>query len=55
MHDTLMTERTRSAATTPAEGRLEQRWIPVTDEHGRTHMESCWITVGQPHPAASAA
>ena len=22
---------------------LEMRWIPVTDERGRTHMEPVWI------------
>ena len=22
---------------------LEMRWVPVTDEHGRTHMEAVWI------------
>lgn len=44
MHDTQMS------------GRLELRWVPVTDERGRTHMEACWITVGdQAAPRISAA
>jgi hypothetical protein len=34
--------------------RLEQRWVPVTDEAGRTHMEAVWITVGVPATAATA-
>ena len=29
------------------EDHLEMRWLPVTDANGRTHMEACWITVGQ--------
>lgn len=33
MHDTQMS------------GRLELRWVPVTDERGRTHMEACWVSV----------
>lgn len=33
-----------------ADERLELRWLPVTDETGRTHMEASWITVGgHPH------
>ena len=44
MHDTQMS------------GRLEVRWVPVTDERGRTHMEACWITVeSQARPTISAA
>lgn len=43
MTDTLMTDE-----------HLEQRWVPVTDETGRTHMEAVWITVGG-HASASAA
>ena len=31
-----------AAAATPA-GRMEMRWVPVTDESGRTYMEACWI------------
>lgn len=40
--------------TAPTDGRLELRWVPVTDERGRTHMEACWITV-RPHHSISAA
>lgn len=25
---------------------LEMRWVPVTDQQGRTHMEAVWIEVG---------
>lgn len=35
--------------------RLEMRWVPVTDERGRTRMEACWITVGQTAHASHAA
>ena len=36
--------------------RLELRWLPVTDESGRTHMEACWVTVGgHTHTSISAA
>jgi hypothetical protein len=34
------------------EAHLEMRWLPVTDESGRTHMEACWISVGQAHAPA---
>lgn len=27
-------------------GRLEMRWLPVTDDRGHTRMEACWIAVG---------
>ena len=37
-----------------ADEHLEQRWVPVVDEAGRTRMEAVWITVGG-HVAASAA
>ena len=33
-------------------GQLELRWVPVTDDNGRTHMEACWITVGAQVEAA---
>ncbi len=33
--------------TAPADGQLETRWVPVTDERGHTRMEARWITVGQ--------
>lgn len=37
-------------------GRLELRWVPVTDPRGRTHMEACWITVeSKAEPRISAA
>lgn len=36
-------------------GHLEMRWIPVTDERGRTRMQACWITVGQSAVAHHAA
>lgn len=42
----------------PAEqtaGRMEMRWIPVTDERGRTRMEARWITAGQSVAAQHAA
>ena len=26
---------------------LSMRWVPVTDESGRTHMEAVWITERQ--------
>lgn len=32
-----------------ANGALEMRWLPVTDDQGRTHMEAVWFT---PTPAA---
>jgi hypothetical protein len=32
--------------------RLEMRWLPVLDEHGRTRMEATWVSV--PAGAASA-
>ena len=35
------------------ETHLEMRWLPVTDEDGRTHMEACWITVGEAHAPVS--
>lgn len=28
-----------------AQGHLEMRWVPVTDRHGRTHMQARWTTV----------
>jgi hypothetical protein len=34
---------------------LEMRWLPVTDADGRTHMEACWILVGQATAAPHAA
>lgn len=27
---------------------LEMRWVPVTDERGRTRMEAVWIEIGAP-------
>lgn len=30
---------------------LVMRWIPVVDQSGRTHMESCWISASQAAPA----
>ena len=29
---------------------LQMRWVPVTDEQGRTHMESVWIEVAAVAP-----
>lgn len=40
---------------TEATTRLEMRWVPVTDAHGRTHMEAVWVEVGQPIAPAHAA
>lgn len=34
-------------------GGLELRWVPVTDDQGRTHMEACWISV-EAHAAPTA-
>lgn len=51
MDSATMTNR-QVAAPTPC---LEMRWVPVTDHHGRTHMEARWIAPGQvattPHAA----
>lgn len=38
---------TAQRPTQPAE-RLEQRWVPVTDERGHTRMEAHWFLAGQP-------
>ncbi|CAN5212978.1 hypothetical protein BH09ACT12_BH09ACT12_00960 [soil metagenome] len=27
--------------------RLEMRWVPVTDPHGRTRMEAVWLSPAQ--------
>jgi hypothetical protein len=40
--------------------RLEMRWLPVTDDAGRTRMEASWVTVpvapsAQDHAATHAA
>lgn len=40
--------------TSGSDGRLELRWLPVTDENGRTRMEACWITVGGQHAVTAA-
>ena len=32
--------------------RLEMRWLPVTDDQGRTQMQSVWIAVGSARPAS---
>lgn len=29
--------------TNDRHAQLEMRWVPVTDEAGRTHMEAVWI------------
>lgn len=34
---------------------LSMRWIPVTDESGRTHMECIWITETEAQGATQAA
>lgn len=34
---------------------LEMRWLPVTDERGRTRMEAVWITPDVHASAAHAA
>lgn len=34
---------------------LEMRWVPVTDEHGRTRMETLWILTDEPIDAIHAA
>lgn len=26
--------------------RLEMRWLPVTDDHGDTRMQSVWVQAG---------
>ena len=33
---------------TQMDGSLELRWVPVSDDNGRIHMEACWITAGAP-------
>jgi hypothetical protein len=32
--------------------RLEMRWLPVTDDKGRTCMQSVWIPVSTAAPSA---
>jgi hypothetical protein len=39
MHDLQMTGAGQAAP-------LEMRWVPVTDERGRTRMEVVWIEAG---------
>lgn len=34
---------------------LEMRWVPVTDERGRTQMQAVWIDVTAAQTASSAA
>ena len=34
---------------------LEMRWVPVTDERGRTRMEAVWIIPTAPASIVSAA
>jgi len=34
---------------------LSMRWVPVTDESGRTHMEAVWITQSQAPASTQAA
>jgi hypothetical protein len=36
-------------------GRLEMRWVPVTDTRGRTRMEARWIAVDRSVAAHHAA
>lgn len=58
MRDSAMTGPTAATTVTkvssPHEGRLELRWLPVTDETGRTRMEACWVTVGGQHTVSAA-
>ena len=30
----------------PRPRQLEMRWVPVTEESGRTHMEAVWVDLG---------
>ena len=32
---------------------LEMRWVPVTDEQGRTHLQAVWIEVAAAAPAVA--
>lgn len=35
---------------TQMSSQLEMRWLPVTDETGRTHLEAHWVEVGHATP-----
>ena len=43
MHDVQMAD----------QARLELRWLPVTDDDGRTRMQSVWIPVSAAAPSAA--
>ena len=43
MHDVQMTDQVRP----------EMRWLPVTDDNGRTRMQSVWIPVSASAPSAA--
>ena len=36
------------------QARLEMRWVPVTDEQGRTRMQAVWIEAAAATPARRA-
>ncbi|MEZ0577414.1 hypothetical protein [Nocardioides sp. MH1] len=38
-------------APTAGRPQLEMRWLPVTDERGRTHMEATWVDASTLHAA----
>lgn len=40
-----MNERCTDMNNARSDERLEMRWLPVADAHGRTRMEATWVAV----------